>query len=310
MESHQLARLIGAPHGYIGFSEQGNRQRGTKDTGAILSQHNLDLSHSGSNYDVVFLLLDEWEKMHHSVINLLLAGLDEGEFTISNNTDVNFRNVVLLMTANMGMKDLERQMHQIGFFESRRKATARDIGSAVQKAYRERTSPEFRNRIDSLVVFEPFSASDLSQIVGLEFRALQERIIASGAEQAFRLLPEDSAALLLLDLAARSDDDELANLKRLIALEVVEPLSALFEEGAIRSDDEIVVSAENGKLVFDRRRSGTGAPPSAERRLVNTEAKPSFRNGSGRDSQRSVPFVSPPRPRIIPQFETLPDYLL
>ncbi len=301
MERHNLARIIGAPHGYIGFEEGGNsRRRGEKDTAALLSQHNLDLSHQGSRYDVVFVLLDEWEKMHYSVINLLLAGLDEGEFTISNNTDVNFRNVVLLMTSNMGMVEVQEGMRRVGFFSERRKADAKDIGSAVAKSYRERTSPEFRNRIDSMVVFEPFVGDELLRIAQLEFESLAERVARVGAEQAFRLTAVKSAWALLLDMASKGEEDELANLKRLLTSEVAEPLSVMCASGSVRPGDDVEVSAGEGKFIFSRK--GTGAVPIA-RPVV---AEPAERRGR----EQSETPVTPARTARRIRIETVPDHLL
>lgn len=258
-EKYALSRLIGAPHGYIGHNDANDPSRqpkeGKKDTSAILSQHNLEYSKRGSSNDVIFVLLDEWEKMHMNVINILLAGLDEGESTLANNEDVNFRNVVFIMTSNMGMAELEQAMTSIGFMNDRetgRVATAEEVEAAVRKAYRNTSSPEFRNRIDMLVVYEKLDSDQLLDIVGLEFKNLQARILSTMPDRLFVVSPSDEAKAHLLEEALSGEEGGLANLKRVLNELVLEPLGTAARHGRIAMGDTVEVSVEGGTIVFDK----------------------------------------------------------
>lgn len=257
-ERYALNRLIGSPHGYIGFNDANDSARkprdGKKDTSALLSQHNLDQSRRGSSRDVTFVLFDEWEKMHGDMINLLLAGLDEGEFTLANNEDVNFRNVVVVMTSNMGMKELEASMSSIGFNNDRatgRKPSAVEVEASVQKAYRQKSSPEFRNRIDMLVVYESLSATQLSDIINLEIIQVQKRVMAVAPDRLFVLKASEGARDFLLKRAIASEDGGLANLKRQLNESLLEPLGTALNLGLVKMGDLVEIDVENGELVFD-----------------------------------------------------------
>ncbi len=308
MEKHNLARLIGSPHGYIGFNGADERQkRGERDTGALLSQHNLDLSHEGSDYDVAFVLVDEWEKMHPDVINLLLAGLDEGEFTIANNSLVNFRNVVLVMTANMGMKEVENSMRRAGFHrEADKKPTHSQVESAVKKAYRERTSPEFRNRIDTVVVYESLTDGQLKDIVGLEFKVLEARTLTAKPQLPFTLLPDDLAISLLLSLASGGDGSGIPNLKRAMSEHVIEPLGMLSESGAIRPHDIISISVEGGKIIFSKHAVGSSVEVVPEPKVPSVELPRTSKEEKVREKEPATRRKIAPPVRIV----TVPDYLL
>ena len=257
-ERYALNRLIGSPHGYIGFNDANDSSRkppeGKKDTSALLSQYNLDQSRRGSSRDVTFVLFDEWEKMHGDMINLLLAGLDDGEFTLANNEDVNFRNVVVVMTSNMGMKELEASMSSIGFNNDRasgRKPSAVEVEASVQKAYRQKSSPEFRNRIDMLVVYESLSSAQLSDIINLEIDQVQRRIMAVAPDRLFVLKASERARDFLLNQAIASEDGGLANLKRQLNECLLEPLGTALNLGMVKMGDLVEIDVEDGELVFD-----------------------------------------------------------
>lgn len=256
-ERYSLNRLIGAPHGYIGHNDANDPDRrpqeGKKDTSAILSQHNLDQSKQGSSNDVIFLLLDEWEKMHMNVINILLAGLDEGESTLANNEDINFRNVVLILTSNMGMSELEQTMTRIGFTnDAGRVATVEEVDSAVRKAFKDTSSPEFRNRIDLLVVYDSLSKDQLFEVVDLEFKSLQARILERLPDRIFMVRAGDEVKKHLLDRALSDEEGGLANLKRIINEHVLEPIGGLARHGLINSGDVVELSLSDGRIVYDK----------------------------------------------------------
>lgn len=264
-EKYSLTRLIGAPHGYIGFSDTSDPNsrpaEGKKDNSAILSQHNLEYSKRGSSNDVIFVLLDEWEKMHRNVINLLLAFLDEGEGTLANNEDVNVRNVVFIMTSNMGMAELERTMTTIGFGNDRasgKVATTEEVSHAVKKAYKDTSSPEFRNRIDMLVVYYKLVADELLRIVELEFKHLQSRIMTALPDKLFVVSSTEAARERLLEKALEGEEGGLANLKRILNELVLEPLGTAARHGKIQMGEAIEVGVEDGEIVFDKLPDGVG----------------------------------------------------
>lgn len=161
MEKINVSRLIGAPPGYVGFEEGGQLSERVRR----------------NPYSVV--LLDEIEKAHPDVFNLLLQVLDEGRLTDSNGRVVNFRNTILIMTSNIGSRELEEYGHGIGFdaagknVESNRKAL---VDKAIRKAF----SPEFINRIDEQVYFKQLERQDIERIIDIELKQLRKRVEDAG----------------------------------------------------------------------------------------------------------------------------------
>ncbi len=258
MDKHQLNRLIGAPPGYIGFNDQDDPRKKPlkpedKDKSAILSMHNLNRSKLGSKYDVIFVLLDEWEKFHPDVINILLSGLDYGEAELANNEVINFRRVVLIMTSNMGMSELTKR--KVGFNQDDpTNKSKKEIASAVFHAYEGTTSPEFRNRIDAVCVFDQLSDAQLLDIVGLEFSRLQKQIVSGPPKNIFTVAPTDDAKSLLLKKTLEGEG-RLGNLKRVVKEQVLEPLGTLVNHGQVRFGDKVVINVEDGVIRFDRERA-------------------------------------------------------
>lgn len=258
MDKHQLNRLIGAPPGFIGFNDQDDPRKKPlkpedKDKSAILSMHNLNRSKLGSKYDVIFVLLDEWEKFHPDVINILLAGLDYGEAELANNDVINFRRVVLIMTSNMGMQELTKR--KVGFNQDDpANKSKKEIAAAVFHAYEGTTSPEFRNRIDAVCVFDQLSDAQLLEIVGLEFSRLQKQIVSGPPKNIFTVAPTDEVKSLLLKKALEGEG-RLGNLKRVVKEQVLEPLGTLLNHGQVRFGDKVVINVEDGVIKFDRERA-------------------------------------------------------
>ncbi|HMO21006.1 MAG TPA: AAA family ATPase, partial [Candidatus Melainabacteria bacterium] len=168
--------------------------------------------------------------------------------------DVNFRNVVVVMTSNMGMKELEASMSSIGFNSDRatgRKPSAVEVEASVHKAYRQKSSPEFRNRIDMLVVYEGLSATQLSDIINLEIIQVQKRVMAMAPDRLFVLKASEGARDFLLKRAIASEDGGLANLKRQLNESLLEPLGTALNLGLVKMGDLVEIDVENGELVFD-----------------------------------------------------------
>ncbi|NDF15615.1 AAA family ATPase, partial [bacterium] len=156
MEQHTVSRLIGAPPGYVGFE-----QAGLLTDAAIKNPHSV-------------VLLDEIEKAHPSVWNILLQVMDHGFLTDNNGKKADFRNVILIMTSNVGSRDAERRT--VGF--------QADMGgaSASQKELERTFSPEFRNRLDSIVFFNPLDERMMEQVVNKQIVELEHLLLAKDVE--------------------------------------------------------------------------------------------------------------------------------
>lgn len=157
-ERHTVSRLIGAPPGYVGFDQQG------LFTNAVLKQPH------------AVVLLDEIEKAHPEVWNILLQVMDHGTLTDNSGRKVDFRNVILLMTSNVGSRELEKR--SLGMITSETAKT----GKAASKAVEEMFSPEFRNRLDSILYFNPLDPLTVAQIVGKQILELEHQLMEKNVE--------------------------------------------------------------------------------------------------------------------------------
>jgi len=217
MEKHSVARLIGAPPGYVGF-----------DQGGLLTEE------VGKNPWSV-LLLDEIEKAHPDLFNILLQVMDHGTLTDNNGKEVDFRNVILIMTSNVGGRDMNAV--PIGF-GSRAAAAPKN---AIEKMF----SPEFRNRLDGVINFESLDEAVMLQVVDKFLRELATQL----AEQ--DVIIKVSAAARR-DLARRGYDLLFGArpLGRLMQTELSDPLAEKILFGELRDGGEVKVGCSAGKLVF------------------------------------------------------------
>ncbi|MCQ2144777.1 MAG: ATP-dependent Clp protease ATP-binding subunit [Bacteroidales bacterium] len=161
MEKFNVSRLVGAPPGYVGFDEGGQ------------------LSEQVKRKPYCVVLLDEIEKAHPDIFNLLLQVLDEGRLTDSNGRTVNFRNTIVIMTSNVGSRELEEYGKGVGFMTSGRNIAA-DRQGVLAKAVKKAFPPEFINRVDELVYFNSLSKADIAKIIDIELRELRERVSEAG----------------------------------------------------------------------------------------------------------------------------------
>jgi len=161
MEKFNVSRLVGAPPGYVGFEEGGQ------------------LSEQVRRKPYCVVLLDEIEKAHPDIFNLLLQVLDEGRLTDSNGRTVNFRNTIVIMTSNVGSRELEDYGNGIGFATSKRDIVA-DRKAVVEKAVRKAFPPEFINRVDEQIYFNSLSKADIAKIIDIEIKELRERVAEAG----------------------------------------------------------------------------------------------------------------------------------
>jgi ATP-dependent Clp protease ATP-binding subunit ClpC len=232
MERHTVSRLVGAPPGYVGYEEGGQL------TEAVRRRP----------YSVV--LLDEIEKAHPEVFNILLQVLEEGRLTEAKGRTVDFRNTVIIMTSNAGTEHLKAE-GGLGFRpdtnESRYEAAKSRILDAVKHIFR----PEFLNRVDEIIVFHPLSQEDLQKIVGVMIRRLSERL----AEQGLTLEVTDAARALI---AKEGYDPQFGArpLRRAIQRLVEDPLAEEILAGRIERTGHVRVDAQDGKVVFEQVREG------------------------------------------------------
>jgi ATP-dependent Clp protease ATP-binding subunit ClpB len=218
MEKHSVARLIGAPPGYVGYEEGGYL------TEAVRRRP----------YSVI--LLDEVEKAHHDVFNVLLQVLDDGRLTDGQGRTVDFRNTVIVMTSNLGSHLIQ---------ELAAKGDYAEMKGAVLEVVQQHFRPEFINRLDEIVVFHPLAREHIRAIARIQLAALERRL----AEREIALEIDDGA----LDLLGNAGFDPVYGarpLKRAIQQQIENPLAQRILAGGFRAGDTIVISNEGGRLAF------------------------------------------------------------
>jgi len=218
MEKHTVARLIGAPPGYVGYEEGGQLSEAIRR----------------KPYSVV--LFDEIEKAHPDVFNVLLQVLDDGRITDGQGRTVDFKNTVIIMTSNIGSQFIMEE----GSSENRTRT--------VMEALRQHFRPEFLNRVDEIIIFDRLTEDDLKHIVEIQLGRLTKRL----EQQKITLELSDSAKKLI----AREGYDPVYGarpLKRAIQKEILDPLSIDILEGKVREGQTIHVDAKNGALAFNAR---------------------------------------------------------
>jgi len=261
--SHEIAKLIGSPPGYLGHRE----------THALLSQEALSEFHTDA-FKISFLLFDEIEKASDALWNLLLGILDRATLTLGDNRRVDFSQSMIFMTSNVGASEISAMLQpRLGFssgdVERRRAAGEVDEGlkdkitRAGVEAERRKFSPEFVNRLDKTIVFRPLSAENLRQILTIELNTVQERIFSAQNLSPFVITVTDPARDYLL---AEGTDLKYGarHLKRAIDRLLVHPLSSLIATGQISGGDLIRVDFDGipGRLTFfkDASRTTGGIP--------------------------------------------------
>jgi len=210
-----VARLIGAPPGYVGYEEGGQ------------------LSEAVRRKPYSVLLFDEIEKAHPDVFNVLLQVLDDGRITDGQGRTVDFKNTVIIMTSNIGSQFITE--------EESREARSRLVMDALRAHFR----PEFLNRVDEIIIFDRLSVDDLKKIVEIQLKRLSKRL----EQQKIRLDLSDSAKQLL----AREGYDPVYGarpLRRTIQKEILDPLSIDILEGKVREGQTVHIDAKNGALEF------------------------------------------------------------
>ena len=247
--SHEIAKLIGSPPGYLGHRE----------THPLLSQEALNQYHT-EKVKLSFVLFDEIEKASDAVWNLLLGILDKATLTLGDNRKVDFSAAMVFLTSNLGAAEMSSLVSpRLGFhapsFEdagSNAKLGAR-ISDAGIAAARRKFTPEFINRLDKIVVFKTLGAEDLRRIVDIELEMVQQRIQARAVSKPSLVNVTDTAREFLL-VEGADFRYGARHLKRAIERLLVQPLSNLMASGQIRRGDSIRVSHQDGSdaLIFGR----------------------------------------------------------
>jgi ATP-dependent Clp protease ATP-binding subunit ClpB len=247
--SHDIAKLIGSPPGYLGHRE----------THPMLSQEALNQHHTDS-VKLSFVLFDEIEKASDSLWNLLLGILDKATLTLGDNRKVDFSRALIFMTSNIGATEMSSLVSpKLGFQVSRADdgncAPALDakLSRTGIEAARRKFTPEFLNRLDRIVVFRALGNEELNRIIDIELELVQQRIRTAAAGQPFLINVTDGAKKFLLtegiDLRYGARP-----LKRAIERLLVHPLSNLMASGQIQHRDRILVThnGESASLTFFR----------------------------------------------------------
>jgi ATP-dependent Clp protease ATP-binding subunit ClpB len=237
---HEIAKLVGSPPGYLGHRE----------THALLSQEALNQYHT-EKVKISFVLFDEIEKASDALWNLLLGILDKGILTLGDNRKVDFSNAMVFLTSNLGAGEMCALTNpRLGFQSPGLESDAfiRELGSRMSRigvaAARKKFTPEFVNRLDKIVVFQPLGQEELRKIIDIELEMVQERI-QKAADKSFLMNVTDSAREFLL-LQGTDSRYGARHLKRAIEHLLVQPLANLIASGQIRRDDCIRVSHREG----------------------------------------------------------------
>src|SRR3984893_2377414 len=247
--SHEIAKLIGSPPGYLGHRE----------THPLLSQQTLDQHHT-EKVKLSFVLFDEIEKASDSLWNLLLGILDKATLTLGDNRKVDFSAAMVFLTSNLGAAEMSSLVSpRLGFhapsFEDPRcnAQLSNRISRAGIEAARLKFTPEFINRLDKIVVFKSLGAEELRRIVDIELEMVQRRIQTAAASKPFLVNVTDAAREFLL-VEGTDFRYGARHLKRAIERLLVQPLSNLMASGQIHRGDCIRVSHEDGSaaLMFGR----------------------------------------------------------
>ena len=241
MEKHAVARLIGAPPGYVGYEEGGQ------------------LTESVRRRPYSIVLFDEIEKAHPEVFNVLLQVLDEGRLTDSKGRTVDFKNTVIIMTSNLAgdiiqryaldtssedmmMAKLEKDdKKKAEAYQQARKKMEQEVNDVLRSAFK----PEFLNRVDEIIIFESLTISEITQIVDLQIAEMEERL------RAHKITIKISKKAKEL-LAKNGYDPQYGArpLKRYIQQSIENPLASKIIDGTVKEGDEVKIDEKEGEIVI------------------------------------------------------------
>lgn len=226
MEEHTVSKMIGSPPGYVGYEEGGQ------------------LTEKIRRRPYAVVLLDEVEKAHPKVFNILLQILEDGRLTDAKGRTASFKNTILIMTSNVGSDIIAREA-ALGFIGEEEKTQKETLKGKVMTALKENFRPEFLNRIDEIIIFNYLGQPEIKKIVDLELQKVATRLQDKNIEIKVTEKAKEFLAQIGFDpnLGARP-------LKRVIQREVLDPLSLKIVSGEVKEGERVVVDFENEKIIF------------------------------------------------------------
>ena len=234
-EKHSVSRLIGAPPGYIGYDEGGQLTEAVRR----------------KPYSVI--LFDEIEKAHPDVFNTLLQVLDDGRLTDNKGRTVNFKNTIIILTSNLGSEYIREQFstldtgntHNGTTGDGQREAVIQETKRTVIEQLKRTIRPEFLNRIDETIMFEPLTQNEIREVVQLQVNAVQKMLAQNGIQ-----LNLTEAAIGLLSREGYEPEFGARPVKRAIQRLLLNDLSKAILAGTVNRDHPIRVDAESDHLIF------------------------------------------------------------
>ncbi|MGM9774069.1 MAG: ATP-dependent Clp protease ATP-binding subunit [Candidatus Egerieousia sp.] len=226
MEKFSVSRLIGAPPGYVGYNEGG------------------ELSEKVRRKPYSVVLLDEIEKAHPDIYNLLLQVLDEGRITDSSGRFIDFKNTILILTSNVGTKELKDNGPGVGYATATKRDVATKNREIIEKAIKEKFSPEFLNRLDEQIHFNQLTKEDLEKIIDIELKGLYKRIEAIG----YKMKITPAAKKFVAD-TAYDPQYGARPLKRAIQKLIEDPLSEAIISKKFKEGQTITLGLKNKDIV-------------------------------------------------------------
>ncbi len=232
-ERHSVSRLVGAPPGYVGYDEGGQLTEAVRR----------------KPYSVI--LLDEIEKAHPDVFNILLQVLDDGRLTDNKGRTVDFKNTILIMTSNVGADIIQGYMDKLpnDSYSEERLAMMTECGRAVLDVLKQTVRPEFLNRIDEVIMFEPLTHKDIREILHLQEADLQKKLAENGVTVTFTDEFDDYMTDKGYEPAYGARP-----IKRLLQRELVNMLATAVLDGTVQRNSDIVVSVENGQITLSNKK--------------------------------------------------------
>jgi len=227
MEKHNVSKLIGSPPGYVGHDEGGQ------------------LTDKIRRRPYSIILLDEIEKAHPDVFNILLQILEDGRLTDSKGRVASFKNAILIMTSNIGSDIIARES-SLGFAgEAEKKGKREDLKEKITSALKQGFKPEFINRVDDIIIFNYLSKGDIEKIVGLEIKKVIKRLLAKNIKMKVTKKAKEFIAKKGFDqnLGARP-------LKRVIQKKILDPLAIKIISGEIKPKTPVTVDLKDGEIYF------------------------------------------------------------
>ena len=226
-ERHSVSRLVGAPPGYVGYDEGGQ------------------LTEAVRRKPYSMVLLDEIEKAHPDVFNILLQVLDDGRLTDNKGRTVDFKNTILIMTSNVGADIIQTFMEHLPLEGDDRTKMLADCRNEVVEVLKRTVRPEFLNRIDEVIMFEPLSQTDIREILRMQMRGLQDRLSENGVTIEFTEEFEDYMSTKGYEPAYGARP-----IKRLMQKELINMLAKSILDGHVHRDSVIRISVKDGQISF------------------------------------------------------------